>query len=60
MLQEIKLFLFILSIIFTLRFVIEFGLKLFDDNPSVLDISKVNQIMLKISLSYIITYCIIH
>jgi hypothetical protein len=57
--QEVKLFFFILSIVYTLRFVIEFVFKLFDDNPSVLVISKVNQVFLYFSFSYIITYFLI-
>jgi hypothetical protein len=54
--SEIKIFLFILSIIYTSRFVIEFIFKLFEENPSVLVISKNNQIFLYFAISYIITY----
>lgn len=59
MIQEIKTFLFILSIVFTLRFIIEFLIKLFyETNPSILVVSKVNQALLYFSISYIITYLI--
>ena len=54
--SDIKIFLFILSIIYTLRFVIEFVFKLFEDNPTVLVISKYNQVFLYFAISYIITY----
>lgn len=56
MMSDIKIFLFILSIIYTLRFVIEFVFKLFEDNPTVLVISKYNQVFLYFAISYIITY----
>jgi hypothetical protein len=54
--SEIKIFLFVLSIIFTLRFLLEFVVKLFEENPSVLVISKYNQVFLYFTISYIITY----
>lgn len=56
MISEIKIFLFVLSIIYTLRFVVEFVFKLFEENPSVLTISKYNQVFLYFAISYIITY----
>jgi hypothetical protein len=56
MMTEIKIFLFILSIVYTLRFVIEFIFKLFEENPSVITISKYNQVFLYLTISYIITY----
>jgi hypothetical protein len=56
MMLEIKIFLFVLSVIFTLRFLLEFVIKLFEENPSVLVISKYNQGFLYFAISYIITY----
>ena len=56
---EIKLFLFVLSIIYTLRFVLEFVIKLTQDNPEPLVMSKLEQTVQIISLSYIITYILI-
>jgi hypothetical protein len=59
MLQEIKLFLFVLSIIYTLRFIIELAIRLFQENPDPLTLSKVEQIAHYVALSYIITYILI-
>ena len=43
MLQQIKLFLFVLSIIYTLRFVVELVIRLFQDNPEPMTLSKLEQ-----------------
>jgi hypothetical protein len=59
MLQEFKLFLFVLSIIYTLRFIIELAIRLFQENPEALTLSKVEQIAHYVALSYIITYILI-
>jgi hypothetical protein len=59
MTQEIKTFLFILSIVYILRFVVEFVLKLMDNNPSVLKVSNTNQVFLYFAISYFITYFLI-
>jgi hypothetical protein len=59
MLQEFKLFLFVLSIIYTLRFIIELAIRLFQENPDALTLSKVEQIAHYVALSYIITYILI-
>jgi hypothetical protein len=59
MLQEIKLFLFVLSIIYTLRFVVELVIRLFQENPDALTLSKVEQFAHYVALSYIITYILI-
>jgi Na+-driven multidrug efflux pump len=56
---EIKLFLFVLSIMYVLRFIIEFVIKLTQDNPEPLVMSKLEQTLQIISLSYIITYILI-
>jgi len=58
--EQIKLFLFVLSVIYTLRFIIEFALKLIlQNNPDPMKISNVNQIFLYFSISYIITFILI-
>ena len=38
--QQIKLFFFVLSIIYTLRFIVELGIRLFQDNPDPISIKK--------------------
>ena len=56
MLQQIKLFLFVLSIIYTLRFVVELVIRLFQDNPDPIQLSKLEQFYQFVALSYIITF----
>jgi hypothetical protein len=56
MLQQIKLFLFVLSIIYTLRFVAELVIRLFQDNPDPIQLSKLEQFYQFVALSYIITF----
>ena len=56
MLQQIKLFLFVLSIIYTLRFVVELVIRLFQDNPEPIKLSKLEQFYQFVALSYIITF----
>ena len=53
---QIKLFFFVLSIIYNLRFLVELGIKLLQDNTEPMKLTKVEQTILLISLSYIITY----
>ena len=59
MLQEIKLFLFVLGIIYLTKFVLEFTIKLFQENPEPMKSSKVEQTLQLLSVSYIITYILI-
>lgn len=54
--QQIKLFLFVLSIIYTLRFIVELVIRLFQDNPDSISIKKYEQYIQYFTLSYIITY----
>ena len=54
--QQIKLFFFVLSMIYTLKFLAELVIKLFQDNAEPISLSKVEQTLQLISLSYIITY----
>jgi len=55
-LQQIKLFLFVLSIIYTLRFIVELIIRLFQDNPEPMTLSKLEQFYQFVTLSYIITF----
>ena len=54
--QQIKLFLFVLSIVYSLRIIVEFLIKLTEENPEPMKLSKLEQSLQLISLSYIITY----
>jgi hypothetical protein len=56
MLQQIKLFLFVLSVIYNLKFIIELTVRLFQDNPEPMTLSKLEQFYQFIALSYIITF----
>ena len=55
MMQQIKLFLFVLSIVYSLRIIVEFLIKLTEENPEPMKLSKLEQSLQLISLSYIIT-----
>jgi len=59
MINELKLFLLILSSIFTLRFVFEFVFKLFQENPEQIKINKTEKVLLHVATAYIITYILI-
>ena len=59
MLEEFKLFLLVLSSVFVLVQLFNFIILLFDENPKPLKINKDNQILLYLTISYIITYIII-
>jgi hypothetical protein len=53
---QIKLFFFILSIVYISRFIIELVIRLTQDNADPIKTTKVEQSLQLISLSYIITY----
>jgi hypothetical protein len=59
MMQQIKLFFFVLSIIYVLRFFVELGIRLLQDSTEPMKITKLEQSLQLISLSYIITYILI-
>jgi len=59
MLQEIKLFLFVLGIVYLTKFLLEFAIKLVQENPEPMKLSKVEQTLQLMSVSYIITYILI-
>ena len=52
-------FLLVLSTIYVVRFVVEFGIKLLQDNPEPLEISKTETVFMYMAISYIITYILI-
>jgi hypothetical protein len=60
MIQKIELYFFILSIVFSIRFVIEFVSKLREENPTPMQMEKHNQAFLYLTTSYIVTYLIIN
>jgi hypothetical protein len=55
MMIKIELFLLVLSLVFTLKFVFEFILTLKEDDPEPMNISKTNQVFLYFAVSYILT-----
>ena len=57
--EEIKLFLLVLSVLYTTVFGFNFVLKLFQDNPEPMKISKLDGALLYVAVSYIITYFLI-
>jgi hypothetical protein len=59
MINEIKLFVLVLSLIFTLRFVFQFVIKLFQENPEEMKINKYERVLLHFTSAYIITYFLI-
>jgi hypothetical protein len=59
MMQQIKLFFFVLSILYLTKFLLEFIVKLFQENPEPMKLSNVEQIILLVASSYIITYILI-
>lgn len=52
-------FLLVLSIIYVVRFIAEFGIKLLQDNPEPLEITKTETVFMYMAISYIITYILI-
>jgi hypothetical protein len=58
MMINILVFLMVLSIVYLLRFVSEFVIKLFSDEPSIMQLSQVDKAFLYLSISYIITFII--
>lgn len=59
MMEQIKVFLFVLSLIYTLRFVFEFVFKLTQENPEPLVIKEIEKVFLYLTSAYIITYFLI-
>jgi hypothetical protein len=60
MISEIKIYLFVLSVIFLLKtFVFELSMRLFEDNPVPLSLSDNVKILIYLSVSYVITFLIL-
>ncbi len=59
MMEQIKLFLFVLSITYNSRFIFEFLFKLTQENPEPLVVKETEKIFLYFTISYIITYILI-
>ena len=59
MMEQIKLYLFVLSLVFCLRFVFEFIFKLTQETPTPLTLNKYQEGILYFAISYIITYFLI-
>ena len=57
--EEIKLFLFVLSILYTLHFVVTFALRLTEEDPKPMTLTKLELLSQLVSLSYIITFFLI-
>jgi hypothetical protein len=53
---QVKIFLFVISILFSIRLIAEFTIKLFQDNPEPLVLSKIEQVLIYLAVSYIITF----
>ena len=56
MMLQIKLFFFVLGMLYLTKFLLEFIVKLFQENPEPMKLSNVEQIILLVASSYIITY----
>jgi hypothetical protein len=59
MISKIELYLLVLSIVFLLRFVIEFVVKLFITEVEPLSLNKYEKTIIYFAISYIITYILI-
>jgi hypothetical protein len=59
MINEIKLFLFVLSIVYELKFIIQFLYQLTRENPEELKLKEWEKTILYFTNSYIITYILI-
>jgi hypothetical protein len=58
MIKPISIFLFIFSIVFLLRYVVEVILAIRSEEPRQISINKMIEIFLYISISYILTFLI--
>jgi hypothetical protein len=57
--HQINVFLFVLSIIHSLRYLVEFGIKFFQEEPTPMEINEIEKTILYFTSSYIITYFLI-
>lgn len=59
MINELKLFLFVLSVIFELKFIVTFIYQLTRETPEELKVSEIEKTILYFATAYIITYILI-
>lgn len=59
MINEIKLFLFVLSLVFTIRFLFEFLYQLTRETPEPIKLKEIEKTLLYFAGAYIITYILI-
>lgn len=59
MINEIKIFLFILCIVFQMRFIIQFCYQLTKEKPEPMKMKEVEKTLMYFTTAYIITYIII-
>ena len=57
--DEIKLFLFVLSLLFICKNIIIFSIKLFETDPEPMTLTMTEKILLYLSFSYVITITIL-
>jgi|694.fasta_scaffold36822_5 hypothetical protein len=58
MITNIVVFFAILSLVYTLRFVVEFIIKFLSEEPKLMKLSKVDIVFLYLTISYLITFII--
>lgn len=59
MINNIELYILILSIVFIMRFVVEFIIKLFVSDAKPLSVNTYEKVIFYFAISYIITYILI-
>jgi len=59
MVTNILIYLSVLSTLYVLRFFVEFLMKLFSEEPSIMKLTKIEYVFLYLSVSYLITFIII-
>jgi hypothetical protein len=59
MVTNILIYLSVLSTLYVLRFCVEFLMKLFSEEPSIMKLTKIESVFLYLSVSYLITFIII-
>lgn len=58
MIEQITLFIFILSLVFSLKFLIEFIFTVLQDTPTPMEIKPKEKIFLYFTIAYVLTYII--
>jgi hypothetical protein len=56
---EIKIFLLVLSILYSMKFVLQIVIRMTQENPEPMNNNKVEESLLYFAVSYIITYFLI-